>query len=81
VQCAGGPALGLHFHDFDRLAEDVEPAVGRPVVDKLGHLRGGGDGVDGGDLGEGVRYVGGGGVAVHCLHFSLGHGQKLLFID
>ena len=56
--------LGLHLHQPHRLAEQVLLPLGRPQVGLARHGAGGRDGVDGGDLGEGVGHVGRGLVAV-----------------
>ena len=62
---AGGAGLGLHLDDVHGGAEQVLPALGRPLVHLLRHGRGGSDGIDGRDFSEGVGHMGGGGVAVH----------------
>ena len=46
VHGAGHPALGLHLHDARHLAPEIGPAGGRPLVELLGHRRGGRDRVD-----------------------------------
>ena len=70
VNSASGATLGLHFGDFYRLTEQIFPAGGSPLVNMLCHNRGGGDGVDGSDVGKGVRHMCGGIVAVHGFQLS-----------
>ena len=65
VAGTGGAGLGLHLDDVHGGAEQVLPALGRPLVHLLRHGRGGSDGIDGRDFSEGVGHMGGGGVAVH----------------
>ena len=72
VDRAGGSALRLHLGHLDRSPVDVLAALGRPLVDVVGHGAGGGDGVDARHLGKGVRDVRCGVVAVHRLERS-GH--------
>ena len=70
VDGACGTGLGLHLDDAHGRAEDVLQALGRPLVDMVGHGAGRRDGVDARDLGEGVRHPGCRLVAVHGLEFS-----------
>ncbi len=75
--------LGLHLDELHRLAEQVLFALGRPHVGLARHGRGRRDGIDGGDLGEGVGHVGRCLVAVHGDVdgiILLGHGETS-FID
>ena len=65
VDGAGGAGLGLHLHHLYRLAEDILPAGGGPLVHVIRHGAGRGDGIDPRHLGKGVGHVGGGGIAVH----------------
>ena len=68
VTGAAGAGLGLHLHQAHGLAENVLLPLGGPVVGVLGHGAGGRDGVDGCDLGEGIRHVCRRFVAVADLH-------------
>ena len=70
VNGAGGAGLRLHLDHLDLGAEDVLQAVGGPLVHKVGHGGGRGDGVDGRHFGKRIGYMRGGVVAVHGLHFS-----------
>ena len=71
VDRAGSAGLSLHLLHLDGGAEDVLPAGSRPLVNIVGHGAGRGDGVDSGDFGECVGYMGGRVVAVHCFEVSL----------
>ena len=71
VHGACGTALRLHFLHQYGLAEDVLASCGGPFVHELGHCRGGGDGIDCGNLREHVGDVGRSLVSVT--------GQKLFF--
>ena len=70
VNSACCAALGLHFNNSDGLVEKVLSAVGGPFVNQLCHNRRGGDGIDGGNVGERISNVGRSGVAVHGFQFS-----------
>ena len=74
VDRAGGPRLRLHLGDAHRLAEDVLPAGGAPLIGQLRHDGRGGDGVDGSHLGKGVGHVRRSGIAIHGDDFSF-HGE------
>ena len=65
VDGAGGTGFRLHLDHLDRLAEDVLPAGGGPLVHVVRHRAGRSNGIDAGHLCEGVGHVRGGGVAVH----------------
>ena len=81
VDRAGSAALGLHLGDADLLAEQIDPAVGSPVVGHLRHGRRRGDGVNCGNVGKCVSHMACRGVPVDChglchtiiLLFFLGH--------
>ena len=77
VNGTGGTGLRLHLDDLDTVAEDVLPALSRPLVNIVGHGAGRSDGVDARHFREGVADVRGSGVAVHRLEFSL-QGNYLL---
>ena len=74
VNSAGGAGLGLHLNNLDLVAEDVLQARRAPLVNGVGHGAGGGDGVDGSNVGERIGYMRGRGIAIHGLfrsrHFS-----------
>ena len=70
MHCAGSASLGLHLHDLDLCAENVLQAVGAPLVNKVGHGRGRGDGVDGSDFGKRIAHMRGCVIAIHGFHFS-----------
>ena len=65
VHGAGSAAFGLHLGHVYLLAEQVLPALRRPLVDVLGHRRGGGDGVDRCYVAKGIGDVADGAVAVN----------------
>ncbi len=67
---AGRTGLRLHLLHLDGRAEDVLAALGRPLVNIVGHRAGRGDGIDSGNFGKGVGYVGSGGIAVHGFEVS-----------
>ena len=74
-QCAGHQAsvysaLGLHFGDFYRLTEEILPACGSPLVNMLCHDRGGGDGINCGNIGKRIGHMCGGIIAVHGFQLS-----------
>ena len=71
VDGAGGAPFGLHLHHPHRLAENVLPVLGGPLVHVLCHGGGGGDGVDGRHFGVGIGHVAGRGVGVHALKGSV----------
>ena len=62
--------LGLHLHDFDTFPENVLESGCRPRVRHFSHRAGRGDGVDGGNFRERIRYMRRGGIAVHGNLFS-----------
>lgn len=62
---AAGAGLALQLHQLHRLTKEVLLAVGGPVIHVVGHGTGGGDGVDGGNLGKGIAGVGCRLVAIH----------------
>ena len=74
VHSAGRAGLGLHLDNLDLVAKDVLQARGAPLVNGVGHGAGGGDGVDGSNVGKRIRYMRGRGIAIHGLfrsrHFS-----------
>ena len=70
VHSAGRAGLGLHLGDPHLPAEQVLAPGGGVLVSLVSHHGRGRDGVDGSHVGERVRDVRGGGVAIHCLHFS-----------
>ena len=71
-QCAvastAGACLRLHLHKTHGLIENILLSVGRPFIGLLRHGRRGGNGINGGYLREGIRYVCGGFVTVTDLH-------------
>ena len=77
VDRADGARLRLHLHQGDRLGKQVFPPVGGPLVRFLRHRRGGGDGIDGGYLREGVGHICRGFVSVRYHDRSFTH----LYID
>ena len=77
VNSAGGTGFGLHFTDGDGLSHQVLLALGGPFVGQFAHDGRGRDGVDGGNVAQGVGNVRGGGIAVHSLHVF---GHKVLLI-
>ena len=70
VHGAGGAGLGLHLDDLHGLTKDVFPTGGSPLIHVVSHGAGRGDGVDAGHFGKRVGYMGGRGIAVHCLEFA-----------
>ena len=68
VHSTGSTSFGLHFTDGDSLIHQVLLALGRPFVGQFAHDGRGRDGVDGGNVAQGVGNVRGGGIAVHSLH-------------
>ena len=66
VDRAGSAALGLHLSDADLLAEEIDPAVGSPLIGYLRHGRRRGDGVNCGNVGECVSHVACRSVPVDC---------------
>ena len=81
VAGAGGAGLGLHLDHVHRGAEEVLTALGGPLVHLLRHGGGGGDGVDGRYLREGIGHMGRGRVAVHDDIFLFhGNAHLLLFV-
>ena len=83
-QCAGGEGtvngsgssgLRLEFRYLYGLTENVFSSFGRPFIGVFGHSGRGGDRVDGGYVGGGVRYMGGCLIAVHCFFGSF-HGER-----
>ena len=70
VYGTGRAGFGLHFNHLHLGAEDILLAVGTPLVDKVSHGRGRGDGVDGGYLGKRIAHMRGSVVAIHGFHFS-----------
>ena len=71
VDSTGRAGLCLHLLHLDGGAEDVLPPRRGPLVDKVSHGAGRGDGVDCCDFGKRVGYVGGSVVAVHRFEVSL----------
>ena len=70
VNGAGGTSLGLHLDNVNGRSEDVLLALGCPLVDMVGHRAGRRDGIDTRHLGERIRNVCGGLVAVHRLELT-----------
>ena len=75
MHCAGGTGLSLHLLYLDGGAEDVLAALRRPLVNIVGHRAGRGDGVNRGDFGKRIGYMGGCVVAVH--RFEVSHNDYL----
>ncbi len=73
VHRAGGARLGLHLDHVHGRAEDVLLALGRPLVDMVGHGAGRRDRVDTRHLRVRVAHVRGGLVAVHRLELAICH--------
>ena len=69
VNRAGGTGLRLHLLYHDRLAEDVLPASGGPLVYMLRHRRGWGNRVDSRYLAKHIRDMRGGLVTITCNKF------------
>ena len=65
VDGAGSAALVLHLTNLHRLAEEVLPALGAPLIDELCHGGRGSDGIDGRDLRKGIGSVCRRRIAVH----------------
>ena len=78
VHSAGGACLRLHLDDLDLVAEDVLQARSAPLVHRIRHRAGRGDGVDGSHIGERISYVRRSGIAVHRL-FCSGHFSSSIF--
>ena len=72
VHRTGGAGFGFHLDDLDLVAEDVLQAGSAPLVHRISHGAGRGDGVDGSHIGERIGYVRRSGIAVHRL-FCSGH--------
>ena len=77
VDRAGSAALGLHLSDADLLAEEIDPAIGSPLIGHLRHGRRRGDGVNCGNVRECVSHMACSGVPVDC--HGLCHTIILLF--
>ena len=65
VHGAGSARLGLHLSHADLLAEQVQAAMGGPLVGDLSHGGGRGDGVDSGHVAERIGDMADGGIAVN----------------
>ena len=65
VHSAGSTGFGLHLGDFDRLAEQVLPVMGGPLVRDFRHGGRRGDGVDGCHIAERIRNVADSSIAVN----------------
>ena len=66
VHGARSARLGLHLSDADLLAEQVLPAVGRPVICNLRHRGRRGDGIYRCYIGERICDMRGSGIAIDC---------------
>ena len=71
VNRTGRAGFSLHFLHLDGGAENVFAPLGSPLIDIVGHRARRGDGIDRGDFGEGVGYMGGRIIAVHRFEVSL----------
>ena len=79
VAGTAGAGLGLHFHQTDRLAENVLAALGRPLIRMLRHRAGRRNGIDGSYFRKGICHICRRFVSVADLH-KLTHSLFLLFI-
>ena len=69
VHGPGGTGLGLQLPDGYLLPEDVLVAFGGPFVGNLAHVGGGGNGIDGCSIAQGIGDVGCSCVSVNSFHF------------
>ena len=76
VHSARSARFRLHFRNADLLAEQVQPAVGSPVVCNLRHGGRRGDGVYRSHIGKRICYMRGSGIAIDC--HGLCHFQNIL---
>ena len=70
VHSAGSASLGLHLSNPDLSAEQVLAARSGILVGFIRHHGRRRDGVDSSNVGERIRNVGSGAVAIHGFHFS-----------
>ena len=70
VAGTGGTGLRLHFDDLHGLAEQVLLTLRSPLVNGLGHLRGGGDRVNCCDFGKCIGCICRSGVTIHYYFVS-----------
>ena len=78
VDGTGGAGLRLHLDNLDLGAEDVLQAIGRPLVNQVGHGAGRSDRVDRSNFGKRIGDMRGRVVAVHGLELSC---HKLLLLN
>ena len=77
VDCAGRTAFGLHLGHTDRLAEQIQPAVGGPFVHTFCHDRRRRDRINRGDFGKRISDMGSSRIAVHRFHRSFNQNASL----
>lgn len=70
VHSTCGASLGLHFNNLDLVPENVLQAGGAPLVNSVCHRAGGGNRVDGSNIGKRISYMRSRGIAIHGLFCS-----------
>ena len=70
VKSAGSAAFGLHFHNVNRVAENVLLSVGGPFIHRFRHGRGRGNRINGSYFSECVGNIRSSCISIHCFYFS-----------
>ena len=70
VHSTCGASLGLHFNNLDLVPENVLQAGSAPLVNSVCHRAGGGNRVDGSNIGKRISYMRSRGIAIHGLFCS-----------
>ena len=78
VYSTGSAAFGLHFLDFNNLAEHVLDALGCPFIHFFCHSRARRNRINGCYIGKYIGHIGGSRVAVHGHHFLTHHKTPIL---
>ena len=78
VDCASSTCFGLHFSNFEHVAEDVLSALTCPVVAVFRHRRGRSDRIDCRNVRKRIRDVCRSGIAINGHFFHIGKNLQII---